>query len=245
MSFFCRTLVFRILLVNVFLLTLYNEYIVYILKPLTTWPEIKCSFSKCIKLLVVADPQILGEINENVLSRYDSDRFILIEYKQIVERINFENIPFLCRFLRNTFSIAFEHVKPDGIIFLGDLTDEGFFADDEQFARYYERFKSIFQLKRMTNANIPVCIFNFSPDLYTSIVNDFSFQTVFIPGDNDIGGENNELIKAVVVKRFREYFGKEESETIGVIRILKVNNSLMLPILIKFFKIMSRLYQIF
>ncbi|KAK7579886.1 hypothetical protein V9T40_000515 [Parthenolecanium corni] len=181
-SFFLKTFVFRLLLINVFLLTLYNEYIVYILKPITTWPEIKCSFSKCIKLFVVADPQILGKINENVLTRYDSDRY-----------------------LRNTFSIAFEHVKPDGILFLGDLTDEGYFADDEQFARYYERIKSIFQLKRMTNSNIP---------------------TVFIPGDNDIGGENNELIKAVVVKRFREYFGKEEVETIDAIRILKVNKLL-------------------
>lgn len=47
-------------------------------------------------------------------------------------------------------------------------------------------------------------------------------QTIFIPGDNDIGGENNELIKAVIVKRFREYFGKDEIETIDAIRILKV-----------------------
>lgn len=177
----CRTLVFRVLLINVFLLTFYNEYIVYILKPLTTWPDIKCTFSKCIKLLVVADPQILGEINENILSRYDSDRFIKAWNERIVQYLYFKKLYFLYRYLRNTFSIAFEHVKPDGIIFLGDLTDEGFFADDEQFARYYERFKSIFQLKRMTNSNIPVHILYFLKDLKIRFVNSFFISDGIYP----------------------------------------------------------------
>lgn len=57
----------------------------YILKPITTWPEIKCSFSKCIKLFVVADPQILGKINENVLTRYDSDRFVKMLFERMVQ----------------------------------------------------------------------------------------------------------------------------------------------------------------
>lgn len=58
------------------LLTIYNEYVVYILKPFTTWPEIKCNNSeKCTKLLFVADPQILGDITENMLTRFDCDRY--------------------------------------------------------------------------------------------------------------------------------------------------------------------------
>ncbi|XKL67602.1 hypothetical protein PGB90_003093 [Kerria lacca] len=178
-----RVIIIRILLVNLLLLTIYNEYVVYILKPFTTWPEIKCNNSeKCTKLLFVADPQILGDITENMLTRFDCDRY-----------------------LRNTFSVALEYVKPDGVIFLGDLEDEGTLANEEQYEHYYNRFESIFQLKNIIKSGISL---------------------VFIPGDNDIGGENNEIIKAHNVNRFRKYFNKDDMSVIKNTRIIKINKLL-------------------
>jgi hypothetical protein len=59
---------------------IYNEYIVYSLKKWFSWPTIRCdTSSKCIKILLVADPQILGEqygshFPRDLLARWDSDR---------------------------------------------------------------------------------------------------------------------------------------------------------------------------
>lgn len=48
------------------------------------------------------------------------------------------------RFLEKTYSTVVNHLKPDVIIFLGDLFDEGSIANNEQFSRYLTRFFNIF-----------------------------------------------------------------------------------------------------
>lgn len=178
-----RVTVDRLFLTSLLLLVIYNEYIVYVWKSFTTWPEITCPENEiCTKVLVIADPQILGDLSEYIFARFDNDRY-----------------------LRNTFLLAFDHVKPDCVVFLGDLFDEGSKATDEQFARYYSRFQSIFQLEKIRRFNIPV---------------------VIIPGDNDISDEMDQMIKAANVKRFRKYFGKEEAVVVRNVRFFKVNKLL-------------------
>lgn len=57
---------------------LYNEWIVYFMYSLH-WPNMKCGEIKTLHpVLLVADPQILGEKTENFLARWDSDRLVTL-----------------------------------------------------------------------------------------------------------------------------------------------------------------------
>lgn len=79
----------------------------------------------CTRLLLVADPQILGETFDengyNSLAIFDNDRF-----------------------LSSSYGNAIAHARPDAVIFLGDLMDEGSVATTEQYERYAKRFRKIF-----------------------------------------------------------------------------------------------------
>ncbi|KYQ52305.1 DNA polymerase beta [Trachymyrmex zeteki] len=94
--------------------------------------------SECVKILLVADPQILGEKYENYfgswIARWDSDRAI-----QIICIL-------LHRYLEKTFSRALKFSQPHVIAFLGDLMDEGHIANAEDFERYKRRLDSIFSM---------------------------------------------------------------------------------------------------
>lgn len=46
--------------------------------------------------------------------------------------------------MSKTFSSAVSHVKPDIVVFLGDLIDEGSKASDEEYDSYMERFRAMF-----------------------------------------------------------------------------------------------------
>lgn len=85
----------------------------------------------CLRLLLVADPQILG-YSEPWLARYDSDRN-----------------------LRKSFHSALLTAQPDYVIFLGDLMDEGSNANDRDFDSYFTRFMHIF---RVPSNVIPIYI---------------------------------------------------------------------------------------
>lgn len=102
------------------------------------------------------------------------------------------------RYLRRTFSLATSHVQPDAVVYLGDLMDEGNRADDFQFERYVKRFFNIFPL---------------NPKI----------ETLFLPGDNDIGGENGDPILPSIVQRFRQIFHKKTELVVGLCHIIKIN----------------------
>uniref|UniRef100_A0A8D8FFM3 Metallophosphoesterase 1 homolog n=1 Tax=Culex pipiens TaxID=7175 RepID=A0A8D8FFM3_CULPI len=80
---------------------------------------------RCLKVLLVADPQILGNTFDTKLywplANYDSDRH-----------------------LSRTYRRALQHTTPDVICFLGDLMDEGSVATDVQYDEYFARFADIF-----------------------------------------------------------------------------------------------------
>ncbi|XP_015524173.2 uncharacterized protein C630.12 [Neodiprion lecontei] len=101
----------------------YNEFIAYEIQRLH-WAFHKCT--DCTRILLVADPQILGIKNENYpgasVAIWDSDSY-----------------------LRKTFARALAHSQPHVIAFLGDLMDEGHIASGEYFEKYKRRFDSIFQ----------------------------------------------------------------------------------------------------
>lgn len=128
----------KVFAVAAFLLVIYNEFLVYWFA-YVSWPPLhKEHLSKLAKndsnrpyrLLLVADPQLIGENDEpwflGHLARWDSDRY-----------------------LRATFALANSYVKPDATVYLGDLFDEGLKSSNGQFERYFERFKAIFKFDRM------------------------------------------------------------------------------------------------
>ena len=88
------------------------------------------------------------------------------------------------RYLAKTFSQANKYLKPDWILFLGDIFDEGLSASDDEFKRYFNRFDSIFQYENHEQ------------------------KYLVIPGDNDVGGEYYGDKLPILRQRFRNYFGR-------------------------------------
>lgn len=140
-------------------LLFYNEVLTYLLLPYQWAGQLECLSGQCVKIVAVADPQILGEQDSSLLARWDCDRY-----------------------LQRTFSQALTHVQPDIVLFLGDEMDEGHIASDAQFRTDLNRFQSIFQI----------------PD-------ELSALSIYVPGDNDIGGEGDPILPHVV-HRFDNIF---------------------------------------
>lgn len=114
-----------------------------------------------MRILLVADPQLIGN-NEIWITKQDSDRN-----------------------LRKSFESAITIVKPELVIFLGDLMDRGTYAMDEEFYDYLSRFRNIFKIPENVRVN-------------------------YIPGDNDIGGDWYEKVDYERLRRFKHHFGNSE-----------------------------------
>ncbi|RUS82083.1 hypothetical protein EGW08_010160 [Elysia chlorotica] len=142
----------------------FNEFLVYSLQALR-WIKVPTIRNKEEELVIlfVADPQLIGIQDEmgfpvGPIARWDSDRY-----------------------LRNSFSRAYQHTQPDVVVFLGDLLDEGSKATKEEYLSYVDRFNSIFYETKFS-------------------------KKVIIPGDNDIGGEGADLRTPFKVARFEKHF---------------------------------------
>ena len=85
------------------------------------------------------------------------------------------------RFLHKSYKWATGAYRINTIVFLGDLIDEGSEADDEIFAEYAARFHSIYPA--------------------------WGQQMIYIPGDNDIGGEGVDPVTLSKIDRFEQHFG--------------------------------------
>ena len=127
----------------------YNEYLSYWVCQVS-WPRLPSLDSvpgAQVTLLMVADPQIVGNIHEpsGVLGwvrRWDCDRYLAKSYAWALS--------------------SYSDIST--VIFMGDLIDEGSEVDDQQFADYAERFHGVYPVRE-------------------------GVSMVYIPGDNDIGGE--------------------------------------------------------
>ncbi|CAD5218361.1 unnamed protein product [Bursaphelenchus okinawaensis] len=122
-----------------------------------------------IKVLVVADPQLVGYQNEPKLGgglrRWDSDNY-----------------------MKRAYSLAYDNYKPDVVIFLGDLIDEMIFATQNELEMAIDRFYNVFP----------------QFDLNTTLI--------FIPGDNDIGGEVepvHEHLKVKFAEKFLNFYSRK------------------------------------
>lgn len=65
--------------------------------------------------------------------------------------------PFIFRYLLKTFSLAYNYVQPDIVIFLGDLMDEGSKASASEYKSYLHRFQHIFypmKNSKVTDVNL-------------------------------------------------------------------------------------------
>ncbi|ESO04966.1 hypothetical protein HELRODRAFT_185536 [Helobdella robusta] len=177
---FSKWTVFIIILTAI--IPLYNEIISFDLASLQ-WTHLNTTDQKTLKILFVADPQIVGLVNEHWLlgyiTRWDCDRYI-----------------------KNGFSRALEHVKPDVIIFLGDLFDEGSRATDTQYATYVERFSNIF-------------------------VDPYLIRRIYIPGDNDVGGEGFDFLENWKLQRFHRHFPCLNDPVVRIgdfVDVIRMNN---------------------
>lgn len=114
-----------ILIMSAMIVVFINEYLFY------RWAEYRwtnidelAKKSTVEKILLVADPQLIGEKDEfyfGFVKRNDADRY-----------------------LSKTFHKVNAYVQPDWVVYLGDIFDEGLSADDQEFKRYFERFNKIF-----------------------------------------------------------------------------------------------------
>ena len=93
---------------------------------------------------------------------------------------NFDNI--CSRYLSKSYQWALASYQVTAVVFMGDLIDEGSEADDEMFASYAARFHGVY------------------PD-------QAGVQMVYIPGDNDIGGEGSDPVTITKMDRFDAHFG--------------------------------------
>ncbi|VVD01938.1 uncharacterized protein LOC126969192 [Leptidea sinapis] len=162
-------------------LVLYCEWFIYIAQPLF-WNKLTCDNSikndRCTKILFISDPQIQGDnavpspIGD--ILNWDSDRY-----------------------LQSTYRVVMKQFKPDIIVFMGDLMDEGSVATIQQFHGYVKRLSNIF------DTSYPVV-------------------QIWIPGDNDIGGEN-EVVKPDKVLEFNKVFSQPSVISYNNISFYKVN----------------------
>lgn len=157
-------------------LVIHNEFLTYSLLPLQWTRHLTCSSSNCVKLLLVADPQILGEQDSSKIAQWDSDRY-----------------------LSKTFKRALTYTEPDIIIFLGDVMDEGHISSDKQFQGNLERFQSIFS------------------------ISDQNVLAMFLPGDNDIGGEGDPILPQIVHRFEKAFQDAVEPVTYQNLEFYKIN----------------------
>lgn len=103
------------------------------------------------------------------------------------------------KYLKKTFIHALNYVEPDVICFMGDLMDEGSIADDDQFERYLDRFQHVYET-------------------YNTV------QKIYIPGDNDIGGEGNDHVSAFKANRFRAAYNETDTTAVqNYFRFININ----------------------
>jgi len=168
----------KTLKISVLCLVLYIEVFSYLILPIRWGYQKTCTSEKCVKILLVADPQILGQQDSATLARWDCDRY-----------------------LRRTFSYAYNYAQPDVVVFLGDIMDEGHISSDEQFDADLSRFRSVFPLP----------------------AEDLTPVTVFVPGDNDVGGEGDPLLPDIVQRFERIFEPSIEPVTYKNIEFFKIN----------------------
>lgn len=157
----------HLLLTFVMGVVLYNEWLTYAATTLN-WPHLAAPSEDSVRLLLVADPQILSQISDSepvfplsLITIWDADRYV-----------------------SRGFQMALWKTKPDIVVFLGDLLNDGSIFNDTDFYSTLQHFKNLLS------------------------VPDYVKHTIAVPGDNDIGGEGEDLVTPHKVKRFYSFLNQ-------------------------------------
>jgi len=145
------------------------------------WPKLSsANEADDLRVLFVADPQLVGLRNEppflGAITRWDCDKY-----------------------LQFGFFHAVSYVRPDVVVFLGDLLDEGSVASDDEYLTYVHRFRKVFRMP--TNV-----------------------QSIFTFGDNDVGGEGLDSKQQSKIDRFTKHLEhyKAGNHNVGISTIKHV-----------------------
>ncbi|CAL4078971.1 unnamed protein product [Meganyctiphanes norvegica] len=163
----------------VFFVILYNEWLAYALRA-SSWTVIPKSPEDKV-VLFAADPQILTEeINSNFpygfITTWDSDRFV-----------------------QRGLQFAIWKTRPDVVVFLGDLLDQGSKSTDDEFFSLAKHFKNVMRIP------------------------DYVKEIIFVPGDNDIGGEGSDSVTKHKIQRFFNAFNQSTVTSLDFINFKQVN----------------------
>lgn len=102
--------------------------------------------------------------------------------------------------MKQAFSISNKIYRPDVIIILGDLLDEGSFSHDKEFHEAVEDFDRIFSYDKTHQ------------------------ERIIIAGNHDVGFHNQMILYPYLMKRFREkYFATSNIELVNSSKFRKLN----------------------
>ena len=123
---------------------------------------------EALKVLVVTDLHIMCTMSavEPWIARWDADRY-----------------------LKKNLDQAFAVFSPDVVLILGDVFDQGYNANSQEWIDYLRCFRHVVAV----------------PD---------NVQLMSTVGDNDIGGEGRESISSRILERYSVKFGKMNSLTV-------------------------------
>ncbi|KAF2348941.1 Calcineurin-like phosphoesterase domain ApaH type [Trinorchestia longiramus] len=165
----------KVLLLTLAAVVIYNEWLALRLAS-QSWESMAIGEAKLasadathpksvpVRVLLVADPQMLSTLSEPY---YPLSLFAVWDANN---------------FMKKGFEAAIRTAKPDVVIFLGDLLNDGSIASDAAFEVMKNDFLNAFAV----------------PDSVK--------LSIYLPGDNDVGGEGKDLLTDAKIERFLRAF---------------------------------------
>ncbi|KZT62021.1 hypothetical protein CALCODRAFT_479504 [Calocera cornea HHB12733] len=135
-----------------------------------SWPDRTFRYvdaqNRPTRIMIVSDPQILDRRS------YPGRAGILTRLTQFIVDLN----------LRKNWKAALR-MRPQIVLFLGDMMDGGRYAKDpDEYAKYFARFQSIFRLPP-------------------------SVLSYYVPGNHDVGLGYNQVFSSRARERYQKHFG--------------------------------------
>ncbi|KAK4299023.1 hypothetical protein Pmani_028660 [Petrolisthes manimaculis] len=160
-----------IIVTVVMLVVLVNEWLSYTFTAVR-WPSVPSTQGDSVRVLFAADPQILSFQSDsepafplNLVTIWDADRFV-----------------------SRGFHLALWWTRPDIVVFLGDLLNDGSIFNDSDFNSSLHHFRHLMHIPNYVK------------------------HTIFVPGDNDIGGEGLDQVTEHKIRRFFSFFNQTTTQ---------------------------------
>lgn len=165
-----------LLVLSIFWCELVYYYFVFLYScPSWPGPQEAWADNNLTKILVLADTHIMGSIKSVKIDK------IRREWQ-----------------MKQAFSISNSIYKPDVLVFLGDLFDEGSFSPDESFDRACSDFDRIFAYDKVNQ------------------------ERIIVPGNHDVGFHDQMVYYPYLLQRFINRY--KTTPNIGLVKSPKFNN---------------------